>query len=405
MIYLDNKHCWISTKQCYSNSYYPFAHYETTVVSSTTTATKYYFFGGQRVAMKVGTVLTYLHSDHLGSTVMETSNGLMTADQKYFAYGKQRDTNPVTTDHRFTGQKQDGSGMMYYSSRYYDSSIGTFISADTIVPSPNDSFSYNRYLYSRANPMNFVDPSGHCILQGLQGSDSKENQQCWQAATQISSLMQNDPDNPVFNGESQTHFVAYVAPNPLVTFSMLEGILDSYWTDFYASVGIYNDKYNPAPVPNTGPPVPDTIANLQKQYGNALVRCAKAVRGVCGVSFGGNVAAGGLGGGISTDLVVNQSAEYVAYFTVAVGPQLSIIPIDIWGESASLIIGPGATLDSFGGPSINAGGTFALGQGMSSNLAMGIADGPYAISGGYATGYVAEAHIYLSYSWSLYDSR
>jgi len=66
---------------------------------SGSTVTKYYFFGGQRIAMKRGTTLTYLHSDHLGSTVLETStSGAPTADQKYFAYGNQRDTGPVVTD-------------------------------------------------------------------------------------------------------------------------------------------------------------------------------------------------------------------------------------------------------------------------------------------------------------------
>ena len=35
--------------------------------------TKYYSFAGQRVAMRKDGVLTYLHSDHLGSTVLETN--------------------------------------------------------------------------------------------------------------------------------------------------------------------------------------------------------------------------------------------------------------------------------------------------------------------------------------------
>jgi hypothetical protein len=65
---------------------------------SGSTVTKYYYpsrpagtrlrtsFGGQRIAMKKGGVLTYLHGDHHGSTVLETSStGAITADQKYFA--------------------------------------------------------------------------------------------------------------------------------------------------------------------------------------------------------------------------------------------------------------------------------------------------------------------------------
>lgn len=49
---------------------------------------------------------------------METVNGAMTADQKYFGYSTQRDNGKVTTDHRFTGQKEDGSGLQFYDARY-----------------------------------------------------------------------------------------------------------------------------------------------------------------------------------------------------------------------------------------------------------------------------------------------
>ena len=55
-------------------------------------------------------------------------------DQRYYAYGKQRDFGPVATDHQFTGQKLDGTGLQYYNARYYDPTLGTFISPDTIVP-------------------------------------------------------------------------------------------------------------------------------------------------------------------------------------------------------------------------------------------------------------------------------
>ena len=67
-------------------SLYPFAHYEITAPQGLPTVTKYYFFAGMRIAMKQGSTLTYLHSDHLGSTVLETNtSGNQTADQKYRA--------------------------------------------------------------------------------------------------------------------------------------------------------------------------------------------------------------------------------------------------------------------------------------------------------------------------------
>ena len=42
-------------------------------------------------------------------------------------------TGTIATDKKFTGQRLDGTGLYYYNARYYDTSIGRFISADTFV--------------------------------------------------------------------------------------------------------------------------------------------------------------------------------------------------------------------------------------------------------------------------------
>ncbi len=145
-----------------SNLYYPFAHYE--IAGST--ITKYYFFAGQRVAMNKGGTLYYLHSDHLGSTVL-TTQGTTTVSQQYCAYGRKRSGstcpggNSLPTGHTFTGQKLDGTGLQYFNARYYDPVIGTFISPDTIVPDATNVFDYNRYMYGLGNPVKFSDPTGH----------------------------------------------------------------------------------------------------------------------------------------------------------------------------------------------------------------------------------------------------
>ena len=86
----------------------------------------------------------------------------------FHTYGTRRyattcsSSNGLSTDFTYTGQKVDGTGLMYYRSRYYDPVIGQFISPDTIVPDAGSVFDYNRYLYVRANPLNANDPSGHC---------------------------------------------------------------------------------------------------------------------------------------------------------------------------------------------------------------------------------------------------
>ncbi len=128
--------------------------------------TKYYYFGDWRVAMRSLSVLTMLHSDHLGSTVAATQSGA-TNVQKYKAFGANRSAGDVHTDHLFTGQKQDGTGLLYYRARYYDKLLGTFISPDPLIPDATNVFAYNRYIYTLGNPLKYTDPTGHqasCML-------------------------------------------------------------------------------------------------------------------------------------------------------------------------------------------------------------------------------------------------
>ena len=42
--------------------------------------------------------------------------------------------------------------------------LGRFVQADTIVPDPYNPVDYDRYSYSRNNPVNYNDPSGHCAF-------------------------------------------------------------------------------------------------------------------------------------------------------------------------------------------------------------------------------------------------
>jgi RHS repeat-associated protein len=142
-------------------TFYPFPHYEV----ENGTVVKYYFFNGQRVAMRKGGTLYYLHGDHLGSTHFVTkSNGTEQSNQSYYAYGRTRLFYGSTpSDHKFTGQKLDvATGLYYYNARYYDPVVGSFLSPDTLVPDPTLVWDYNRFAYVRGNPLKYTDPSGHC---------------------------------------------------------------------------------------------------------------------------------------------------------------------------------------------------------------------------------------------------
>jgi RHS repeat-associated protein len=60
-------------------------------------------------------------------------------------------------------QRLDATGLYYYNARYYDATIGRFISPDTIIQSPANPQTINRYSYSLNNPLKYIDPSGHIV--------------------------------------------------------------------------------------------------------------------------------------------------------------------------------------------------------------------------------------------------
>jgi len=127
---------------------------------------KYYTFAGQRLAMRQGLAVHFIHGDHLGSAALVTdAAGAVVAETRYLPYGLERASAGASpTDFSFTGQRQDGFGLLDYNARFYAPQLGQFISADTIVPGADNPQRLNRYAYSLSNPLKYIDPSGHVYL-------------------------------------------------------------------------------------------------------------------------------------------------------------------------------------------------------------------------------------------------
>jgi RHS repeat-associated protein len=103
-------------------------------------------------------------TDNQGSVrdvVVVDSDGDLINHVTYDSFGNiTAQTNP-TAYFRFgyTGREVDTeTGLMYYRSRYFDSTNGLFISEDAIGFLAGD---VNLYRYVLNSPLNFVDPSGH----------------------------------------------------------------------------------------------------------------------------------------------------------------------------------------------------------------------------------------------------
>jgi len=89
----------------------------------------------ERIASPASDTTIYLHGDHLGSVSVATDNDRrVLSRQDYTPWGEVRAGGVAQTTLDFTGQRRDGTGLLYYGARYYDPQLGRFLSSDSIVP-------------------------------------------------------------------------------------------------------------------------------------------------------------------------------------------------------------------------------------------------------------------------------
>jgi RHS repeat-associated protein len=72
----------------------------------------------------------------------------------------------------YTGHVMDGAtGLTYMQQRYYDQSIGRFLSVDPVTANANTGAMFNRYNYAYNNPYRFTDPDGRQAITWEQARD------------------------------------------------------------------------------------------------------------------------------------------------------------------------------------------------------------------------------------------
>jgi RHS repeat-associated protein len=132
----------------------------------------YYYAGTQRIAQRIwnssGSTLNFLLSDHLGSTrQVIDADGNRVEEIQYKAWGETlTQTGSDATRRKYTGQVESEAGLYFYNARYYDPYLNRFLSPDDIVSDPYDPLDWDRYSYSRNNPVKYMDPSGHSVACG-----------------------------------------------------------------------------------------------------------------------------------------------------------------------------------------------------------------------------------------------
>jgi len=109
------------------------------------------------LAIDDGSGLTYLHADGLGSVVaMTNAAGAVSLVRRYDAWGN-LESGAATDGYAFTGREWDSeTGLYYYRARYYDPTLGRFISEDPLGFIAGTNF----HEYVGSNPVVYGDPFG-----------------------------------------------------------------------------------------------------------------------------------------------------------------------------------------------------------------------------------------------------
>ncbi|QGQ20475.1 hypothetical protein GC089_16370 [Cellulomonas sp. JZ18] len=139
---------------------------ELTLTSSTGTvkALRYYSFGGQVVAVRTGTGaggVSTLVADTQATAQISIANSTNVITQRWTdPFGSPRGSTPTWPgDRGFLDKPVDATGLVQVGARYYDPTIGRFLSVDPVMVMATPQ-QWAAYSYANNNPVTYSDPTG-----------------------------------------------------------------------------------------------------------------------------------------------------------------------------------------------------------------------------------------------------
>jgi RHS repeat-associated protein len=122
---------------------------------------KYVYGRGLAYAISGSTIEVY-HLDRVGTVrAITTASGSVAATYRNDDWGNVTgQTGSSTQPFGFSGEPHDGTNLTYLRARYYDPTIGRFMSRDSVNLRAPSIVGLNRYSYANGNPVRLRDPSG-----------------------------------------------------------------------------------------------------------------------------------------------------------------------------------------------------------------------------------------------------
>jgi len=105
----------------------------------------------------------YVMNGHGDVFELRNSLGDVVQSYTYDLWGNPEATNSgITQPFLYSGEYWDATiGLQYLRARWYDPSVGRFITKDTYEGELNNPLTLNLYTYVHNNPLRYIDPSGH----------------------------------------------------------------------------------------------------------------------------------------------------------------------------------------------------------------------------------------------------
>ena len=135
------------------------------------------YLNGVRVAVVApsGQALYYLTDQVDSVKVVVNDSGLPIKRFEYLPYGETWfEEGEGSHAPKYNSQELDlETGYYFYNARHYDPEISRFVTADNVIDGEYDTQGWNRYSYTKGNPIRYKDPTGHnsVILQARTGAD------------------------------------------------------------------------------------------------------------------------------------------------------------------------------------------------------------------------------------------